>query len=78
MILKHILDNLYDGINVQVSVFLVDGIEPKESATVTVRLYTSTTRQLCGLERKVKESKRGKTTVQQRSKTRTACFREVK
>ena len=47
MTLKQILDNLYDGINIQVSGLIVDGIEPKESATVsnssTVHQYNKTT-----------------------------------
>ena len=52
---NHKPNNDYDGItNAQVSGF-VHGIEPKESTQeVTVRLYTSSIRRRCGLERKLK------------------------
>ena len=77
MTLKQILDNLYDGINVQVS-GLVDGIEPKESAAVSnIRLYTSTTRRLCSLEKKLRASNRGKTTVNHTMVSRLAMVFEV-
>ena len=73
-------DKLYDEINVQVTGFLVDGIQPKESGTVsnskTVDQYSKTT--LRSRKKNQMGSNREKNNVQQGRKTRTACFGEGK